>query len=231
MTCLCCRCVADRFARNSGCCAFLRPVSMFSPVALTAHFEQKWLPRPLLLPGNRTIVCYNPSPRGTHGHTRPVESCKRQSCIRVRSAGGCCFRFVGDRLELNTHQTPKDVSICSAKNQSGAKKTLGKTQLDGSGGSTQAARLSGIEKKNGSGTESTLGEAELGSGGGTQTACLSSVEKENGSRTESTLGEGQGQTKDLRNFFLLVGTEARIVICEVAHLQLLIGHLKKSMRL
>src|ERR1700732_1430924 len=26
--------------------------------------------------------------------TQAVEGCPRQSCIRVRSVGGCCFRFV-----------------------------------------------------------------------------------------------------------------------------------------
>jgi hypothetical protein len=141
----------------------LRPASKVLRVAITAHFEQKWLPRPLLLPGNRTVVCYNPNPRGTHGYTRAVKGCKGQSCIRVRSARGRCFRFVGDRLELNTHQTPKDVACRSQENQSGTKSTMGKAKLEQPSGyydysETQTARLSSIEKENGSRAESKMGE-------------------------------------------------------------------------
>jgi len=96
-------------------------------------------------------------PEGQHGHTRAVEGCKGQSCIRVRSARGRCFRFVGDRVEFNQAQdTSKDVGFCSEKNQSGAKGTMGEAKLGS--GRCQTACLSSIEKENGSRTESTLGE-------------------------------------------------------------------------
>jgi hypothetical protein len=166
---LCSRCVAERFARDSGWCAFLRPTRKFLRVACFPQFEQKRVPHPLLLPGKRTVVCYNPNPRGTHGHTRTVEGCKGQSGIRVRPVGSGCFCPIGDRLKFNQayRDTPKDVSIRSEENQSGAK--------------------------------GTMGEAQLGSAGccETQTVCLSSVEKENGSRATGEVGEGQSRAEEL----------------------------------
>src|SRR5712691_984575 len=43
MACLCIRCVSERFARNSGRCAALRPTSKFSRVTVTAQSVQNRL--------------------------------------------------------------------------------------------------------------------------------------------------------------------------------------------
>jgi len=50
IACLCCRCVADRFARESGCCALLRPARKFLRVACFAQFKQSFVPREILTP-------------------------------------------------------------------------------------------------------------------------------------------------------------------------------------
>ena len=53
MACLCIRCVAERFARDSGRCAVLRPTSKFSRVTVTAQSAQKRLSLRICFPQPR----------------------------------------------------------------------------------------------------------------------------------------------------------------------------------
>jgi hypothetical protein len=99
--------------------------------------------------------------RGLNEHTQAVKGCKGQSRIRVRSAGGCCFCIIRVQLKVKQvrREASEDVGFRSEKNQSGAKSTMGKAKLDESGGCTQAARLSSIEKENGSRATCEMGES------------------------------------------------------------------------
>src|ERR1700674_4648243 len=114
MACLCCRCVADRFASDSGRCAFLRPASKVLCVAITAHFGQKWLPRRRICfpePG-QSASGFGISTAGRDG--RPL------ACLRC-----CCVnREAGTRLRAAFDRFVVDQSVRATYSAHGARSFL-----------------------------------------------------------------------------------------------------------
>src|SRR6267143_7072295 len=88
MACLCCRCVADHFARNSGCCAALRPASKFSFVTATAHLWQWRLPLRTSFPHPRqTLSGFGALTDGTSlPLTERFRLCVRRVAISCRAS-------------------------------------------------------------------------------------------------------------------------------------------------
>ena len=167
MACLWCRCVAERFARDRDLAPSIKGLTSSHNGTLRTEVATA----PYLLPGNRTVICYNPSPRGIHGQSKGTgvhslavkgtanESSKRaEACRRgSRSSRETRRRKVIHRAEAT--RSAHDVGFCSEENQSRAEGTMGEAQLR-SGRCTQTARLGSIEKEDGSRTESEMGEGQ-----------------------------------------------------------------------